>query len=87
MLCKLCLGKIDNCINGTEKIEVCSNCGIVTEDNIVPESIHNPHSTSHYSNLFYIAPIQKLSLSKIDGLIEKLNIYATKQKCHDLIVK
>ena len=85
MLCNFCHGKVDNCTHGTEKIEVCINCGIITKDTIDPENIDLHLATSYYSHLYFTTPSQKLSLSKIDGLIEKLNMVATKQKCHDLI--
>ena len=83
MFCKYCLGKIDNCVNGTEKIEVCSDCGIVIEDSIIPDDTNLLFTTDH-SHLFF-TPKQEPFLAKIDGLIDKLCMFATKQRCYDFI--
>ena len=86
MACTLCNGNllIDNV--GTENIGVCINCGALSQK--LDFDDYTMFSSSH--PLFSSTSLtitQKMSISRIDSIIDKYTLSTSKKACHALIAR
>ncbi|KAI6661167.1 SCAN domain-containing protein 3 [Oopsacas minuta] len=86
MTCSLCNREFSSDSLGTEHIMACKSCGFTSEKFIIEDiDLHPLHpECSIYTPT---TPAQKISISKIDCIIEKYKFFGSKSKCHSLITE
>ena len=82
MDCLRCTGCTTDTVLGTEKVKACEECGAVRPQDEYSVNLSELSSHQEPFNHTVRTPIQKLSIAKVDSLIEKLNLQNSKKKCH-----
>ena len=84
MACTLCGGNllIDNV--GTENIGVCMDCGTLSPNSSFDDfaMFSNSHPLFNFTSLTIT---QKISISRIDSIIDKYKLSHSKNACHALV--
>lgn len=85
MSCTLCSGNLLIDDVGTEKIGVCLNCGTLSQNLSFDD--YSMFINSHPLFGTSLTATQKISISRIDSIIDKYKLSPSKMACHALIAR